>query len=478
MNTESRGNFLLQALLAIALVMAFMPFLAGRLSERRNDQIMTASSRHVARAARAAREFVRYNKDDLRYGVRVAGGDEFSDLLEPFGLPLGFIPQTAQGQKISLMTGKNANGVLALLVIKGSNLSAGARRELMARIGSDAAEAARNGILHGIGGWEKNLKDFGIRPDLDAIYVLIPIDDDFSELIRRNSKDIMRNRFHTDLDMGGYDVKNISQLSAKNAELDTASFGTLSITGSSNDRRFKNKIELLIANKAVFQTRDSAGALNISRGDLIAKSLSAYTLFRYGLIGSVEAESASLNSLAMAAGRTSFVGPYDWDIHGDAILSNVSIDTEQLEISGFINASRGQDVFIDSTELMYSTKSGIEARTVSAAYLTLRDQISSSLLAGGSGAIILDVRPAGVSVLPDVLSENIDNDSFEILKNPGNDDSETVGCRNIISGLPGAPYYNNNSVAQNLVCQYVFWSRLERRINIKQCRLDGRSNCG
>ena len=58
----------------------------------------------------------------------------------------------------------------------------------------------------------------------------------------------------------------------------------------------------------------------------------------------------------MAVGRSGFIGMYDWDIHSDVILNNVSIDTEHLEINGFINASRGQDVFIDKDELTYSTK--------------------------------------------------------------------------------------------------------------------------
>ncbi len=478
MQSNMRGNFLLQALLAIALVMSFMSFMAPKLAARKSDAVMAAIARQTETATRAARQFVRANKSGIVYGPRNITDDEFSDLLEPFGLPLGFIPLTAAQQKISLLTSKNDSGILALIVLHGGKISDIKRRELMARIGPQAALPNDDGVLQGIGGWEKSLKDFGIKPEPAAIYILIPTDDDFSELIRRNANDFVRNKFHIDLVMGGMSVKNITAFSGKNAQLGTANFGTLSITGSSDERKFKNKIEMVSAERAVFQTRDGANALNISRGDLNAKSLSAQTLFKYGSPGAVDAGTTSINSLSMAVGRTGFIGMYDWDVHSDVVLNNVSIDTEHLEINGFINASRGQDVFIDKDELTYSTKNGIETRKLNAASITLRDQVSSALLSGSDGAVIMDIRPAGVSVLTDVLSDSINNDEFEILKNPAIDDGETVSCRNIISALPSAPTYNSKSAAQNIVCQFVFWQRLERRINIKQCMLDGGSNCG
>lgn len=470
---EETGNFLLQALLAIALIMAFMPMLAQKLSDRKNDMNMSASARHIVAAATAGREFVRASLDDIPYGLQTFTDGDFSDLLEPFGLPLGFVPITPQNQKISFITAKKDDDFMAALVLNGGKMSKTLKAELMMRIGPDAAAADDKGILRGIGGWDVNLKDFGIKPDMDAIYVLVPKDDDFSELVRRDSKDKVRNRFHTNLDMGGFSVVNANSILSSNTRLDIANFGTLSINGSGGDRKFKNNIELISANRAVFQTRDGANALNITRGDLVANSVSAQTLFKYGMPGAIEADTVSVNSLALSAGRTGFVGPYDWDVRGDMVLSNVSLNTEILEIGGFINASRGQDVFIDESELTYSSRHGIEVGAIQSAHITLRDQISSALLTEGDGATILDIRPAGVSVLPDVLLETINNDDFKILKNPEEDDSATVSCKNIIDGLFNAPDYHRNSVAQNIVCQYVFWHRLERRINLKQCKLDG-----
>ena len=455
-----------------------MPFVAQKLSLRKSDSSLSAIARQANNATRAAREFIMASKESLAYGQQDISDEDFSDLLEPFGLPLGFIPQTSAGQKISLLTAKNESGILGLIVLRGGNLSEVKRRELIARIGPDGAMADKDGVLRGVGGWEKNLKDFGIKPDVSAIYILIPSDDDLTELVRRKTENSARAKFHTNLSMGDFSIKNITSLSSKNAELDAGNFDTLSITGVGDNRRLKNKIGLLTADRAVFQSNNGDNPLNIYRGDLKANTLSGRSLFKYGLPGSVSVNSASINSLSMSAGRTGFYGMYDWNVHSDVILNNISIDTEYIEINGFINASRGQDVFIDENELTYSTKSGIEAKKITTAFITLRDQVSSSLLSGGDGAIIMDVRPAGVSVFPDVLSTTINNDNFQILKNPDLDDSETVSCRTIISSLPSAPNYNSNSVSQNIICQFVFWQRLERRINIKQCRINGLSNCG
>jgi hypothetical protein len=477
LQSESRGNFLLQALLAVALVMIFMPFLAQKLSSRKNDYSLNAIAQQTNSAVRAAREFIRVSKDNLAYGQQNIAGEDFSDLLEPFGLPLGFIPQTIIGQKISLLTVKNESEILSLIILHNGDLSEVKRRELISRIGPNAATSDKNGVLQGVGGWNKNLKDYGIKPDISAIYVLVSTNDDFSELVRRKTNDPDRSKFYTDLNMGNFSIKNITSLVSKNADLNNGNFNTLSIVGSSDNRRFKNKINYLTSDRAVFQSNNGDNPLNIYRGNLKTNSLSGRYLFKYGLPGYVYVNTALINSLSMSVGRTGFYGMYDWNVHSDVILNNISIDTEHIEINGFINASRGQDVFIDEYELTYATKSGIEAQKISTAFITLRDQVSSALLSGIDGAIVMDIRPAGVSVLPDVLSDTINNDEFQILKNPDLDDGEVVSCKTIISSLPSAPAYNSNSISQNIVCQFVFWQRLERRINIKQCKINGQTNC-
>jgi hypothetical protein len=73
------------------------------------------------------------------------------------------------------------------------------------------------------------------------------------------------------------------------------------------------------------------------------------------------------------------------------------------------------------------------------------------------------------------LITSINNDAFEILAHPAEDDATTVNCKSIITSLGNA--YNQKSLAQYIICQYVFWQRLEHRIDIKQCLIGGGGDC-
>jgi hypothetical protein len=37
--------------------------------------------------------------------------------------------------------------------------------------------------------------------------------------------------------------------------------------------------------------------------------------------------------------------------------------------------------------------------------------------------------------------------------------------------------YNDQSLSQYIICQFVYWHRLEKRIDIKQCLLSGKGGC-
>ena len=74
--------------------------------------------------------------------------------------------------------------------------------------------------------------------------------------------------------MGNFSIKNITSLVSKNADLNNGNFNTLSIVGSSDNRRFKNKINYLTSDRAVFQSNNGDNPLNIYRGNLKTNSLS------------------------------------------------------------------------------------------------------------------------------------------------------------------------------------------------------------
>ena len=447
---KQSGNFLLQALLALTLVFAFVPFLVGKIASRDNAAQMYATTNQIETAYTAARIYIRENKDDLPYKKSEITKDKFVDLLENYGLPLGFNPRTSFGQDISLFIDKNEDGIISYVKISGGKLSKIQLAELARRIGFYATMVD------------------------NSIHISIPIDVMYSDIVSKKEGN-QNIGFLSELDMNENSIDKIGVLFSRNAEFETGEFNSLALYGVETSRNDTNKISDFYMGKAVFQSADGGAALTISRGDLTVGDASLRTIAKFGSAGSFESNSASVYDFSMTEGRTSFTGPSDWLVRGNVRADNFSFTVERMDIGSFIDASRGQDVYVDATTLQYVTNTGIDVKNIYAANITLRDQTSYGLLNGQTGPAIIDVRPAGVSVLPDVSIDTINNDSFEIIADPKDDEGNMVTCKDIISGI--GETYNEKSLSQNIICQYVFWQRLESRINIKQCLMDGRSDC-
>ncbi len=448
---QERGNFLLQALLALGLIFAFIPFLTRNIAGRDSDARMYSATRQVDLAQTAARIFIRENARDIPYETTVVSGNDFSDLLEPYGLPLGFVPRTALGQDISLVMHKTPMAVSAYIELSGGDLSELARAELARRIGFYA-----------------NVVEENVR-------VGVELTDIYSDVVRRNEPNFDNSGFLSDLDMGAFVLDNVGSLFALNGEFNSAEFNTLTISGIEAGRDATNEIETMTAAKAVFQSKTGESALTLTRGTLYADGVQTRTISNYGDTGNFVADDVSIYELSMTAGRTAFSGPGDWLVHGNVVSNRVSLSVERLDVSSYINVTRGQDVYIDGETLEYNSKSGIEVGTLYTSNITLRDQTSNALGSGKAGSVILDVRPNGTTMLPDAWLEGVNNDAFEIIDIPSADDGKTVSCESIIEKYEGA--YNKQSLSQYLICQYVYWQRLEKRINIKQCLMAGGSGC-
>jgi len=445
------GSFLLQALLALTLVFAFIPFFAGKISNRDTAAQMYAATEQVETAYAAAHTYVREQKDNFPYKKIELSETQFIDTLTPYGLPLGFVPITSLKQKISLVIDKNDKGIICYIKITGGNLSKMRVAELTLRIGFYAEMKNNN-----------------------TINVYIPLDTVYSDIVTK--KETNENiGFLSELDMGDNNIDKIGVLFARNGDFETAQFGTLTLYGLESGRQEKNKITDMFANKTIFQSADGGAALSLSRGDLHVGDISVRTISKFGNAGSFESDVASVYDFSMSEGRTGFAGPTDWLVRGSVRADNFNFTTERLSIGAYIDASRGQDVYVDPTSLEYNSKSGIDVQTISAANITLRDQTSYGLLNGQTGPVLIDIRPAGTSVLPDVYVDNINNDSFEIIADAKDTTGKTVSCKEIINALDGV--YNSKSLAQNIICQYVFWQRLENRIDIKQCLMNGGNDC-
>ena len=447
---NQRGNFLLQALLALTLVFAFMPFFAKKLSSRDEAAQMYAATEQIETAYNAARIYLREQKEKLPYKREELSENRFVDVLENYGLPLGFVPQTAFKQKLSLVIDKNQNGIRSYIKVGSGNLSKIQLAELARRIGFYA-----------------DVKGTSIE-------VTIPIDVMYTDIVSKKETD-ENVGFLSELDMNDNSIDKIGVLFARNAAFESAQFNTLVLYGIDSGRDGRNKISDMYAERTVFQSADGGAALTLSRGELNVSDLSLRTISKYGTAGGFESNSASVYDFAMSEGKTGFTGPSDWHVHGAVRADNFKFVVDRLDIGSYLDASRGQDVFIDSTSLSYSTKMGVEVKNIYAANISLRDQTSYGLLNGQSGPLLIDIRPAGTSLLPDVYVDTINNDSFDIVADAKDISGKTVSCKDIITEI--GETYNSKSLAQNIICQYVFWQRLESRINIKQCIEDGRNDC-
>lgn len=449
---NSRGNFLLQALLALTLLFAFIPFIAIKLLGRENDALMYATTRQIDNATTAARIYIRENAHNLPYERTIISGNSFSDTLEPYGLPLGFVPKTALGQDISLVIDKTPESVSAYLELRGGNLNELKRAELVRRVGFYAMDA-----------------------NDDTVHVGVVLDDIYSDVVRRNEVNVDAGAFLVDLDMGGFALSGGGRIATRRGEFDGAEIGLLTINGVESGRKVRNNISIMVSDKTIFQSQTGESALSLTRGSLIVGNVVGKTISAYGDTGNLTTNNASVYNFSMTAGRTGFSGPPKWNIRGNVVTSKINFSVERLDINSFLNVARGQDVYIEGDTIEASNNSGIDTNTIHTSNITLRDQTSDELARGGSGAVILDIRPAGTSLLPDAYVSTIDNGVFAILANPSDSRTNTVDCKSIISSVQGV--YNQRSLSQYIICQYVYWQRLEKRINIKQCLLAGKSGC-
>lgn len=427
-----------------------MPFFAGKLSSRDTAAQMYAATEQIETAYNAARIYLREEKDNLPYKKQEISGNTFVDTLEFYGLPLGFVPETSFKQKMSLVVDKNQNGIRGYLKVTDGNLSKIQTAELARRIGFYATIKGSD------------------------IEIVIPIDVMYSDIVSKKETD-ENVGFLSELNMDNNSIDKAGVLFARNGVFETAQFNTLVLYGVESNKNERNKISDMYANRTVFQSADGGAALTISRGELNVSDLSLRTISKFGTAGGFESNFAAVYDFSMAEGKTGFVGPSDWNVHGSVRADNFSFTTDRVEIGSYLDASRGQDVYIDSKSLSYSTKMGVEVSNIYAANITLRDQTSYGLLNDQGGPLLIDIRPAGTSVLPDVLVDTINNDTFDIIYNAKDMDGKTVSCRDIITGL--GETYNSKSLSQNIICQYVFWQRLEARIDIKQCWVSGRNDC-
>ena len=87
---KQSGSFLLQALLALTLVFAFIPFFAGKISARDSAAQMYSATEQIETAYNVARAYILETKNSLPYKKTELSDEKFINTLGGYGLPMGF----------------------------------------------------------------------------------------------------------------------------------------------------------------------------------------------------------------------------------------------------------------------------------------------------------------------------------------------------------------------------------------------------
>lgn len=429
MNNQ-KGNFLLQTLLALSLITAFMPFFTNKIISRDKTIKIVALVNQIDSIELASRRYIKENINNFEFKTYLLSGNDFIDIMESYGMPLGFIPKTNFNQDISLLIKKD-DDISAYLKLSGGNLNNLERSQLKNSISNQYKE-----------------KENG------DIYITIPIDEEYSDIVNKVEKN--NSFFMSDLNMGEFSIENIKNIITENIETSTLESNLIKILNLDKNSLL-NKIQ---TNIAIFKNKNGKSPLNIIQGTLNIDNLNTVSISKYGDSGNLTARNISTFELSMEPEKTSFSIPLNTYIKGNLISNNINYKINKLIIKSSLSVIN-KPTFEDYKNI--DKKYGIDAEIISTSNITLRKQTSSYLKNNSNAEILFDIRPSSVSFMKDINITTINND-FKVIQNNGNIYS-TEHCSSVIKKLN--INYNNNSLSQNIICQYIFWRNLEERINIK-----------
>jgi len=493
---KQSGNFLLQALLALTLVFAFLPFLAGKLSSRDRDAKMYAAKQLVETAHTVARIYIRENKDNITYDNDIIFSDRskpdgtcphtlMSDEkhyfceLEPYGLPIGFNPKTALGQDISLVINKerledNTYTIDAFVNMSGGNLSEVELKQLARMIGFYAHEDSE----------EKTIR------------VHVPFDiwdtEYYSVLVRRDEPDPENAQFDVELNMGNNNITSVENIDATSMDANNTVIGKSSnnngslniniATDSASSFATKIKVGSWSVDDSLYfydggsilgTMSDSALVLNISSGETVKITGSTVT----GTIGENGASVGNVSNETKIANNFTFSGAFsakDWNIEKTTIATPVSFSAPNEHETLTVDASSA--ISISGNMSCATTGSSDREHGVTAESVVSNRIYHPADSVGRPG---IDLQPMSTTNIQDIyVKDSID--AYQIFTDPFKKLEQTTvnGCLTISNGeysgaLAGLlstdalKKIDMHSLLAHIICQYIFWERLERKMNYK-----------
>lgn len=484
---NQRGNFLLQALLALTLAFVFMPFFASKLSVRDMNAKMHSVTQQVEYVYEAATNYLRENKNDLNYGETNYDDDILVKVLRPYGLPLGFRNETIFGQTMSLNIVKKEDFIGAEIKISGGELSNIQVAELIRRINLFARDEGDGNISVFVP------VDSSVTSYTDIVLKEEPEDGIFLSALKMGLEDEDGNVLerHNIDGLGGLgseftddDVNNVTN-GAQTGSFDTGEFRKITLFGKEGST-FKNNIDSF----NVTGSTDIYGFLKIGGADLNIGSnmtvnyISAssgnadipgdYLFASEKFLASLNTHRLKTNDFMVIGNSDNFTLPSKWTQIGQNLSApNYKLNARPDDGSGVVDVHT--DVFA------VEDKGTIDAASNTGGGIEVDDLIAENIIVGESGIedlkdgvqsnIIFKISPAGESLFEDVYVEifngnQINNGKIYIIQDPGKQNSTLKSCEQIFDEKDYIKY-NKYSLAQHIICQYLFWERLEHRINIR-----------
>lgn len=427
------GNFLLQALLGLTLVFAFLPFFVGKLASRDMTAKLYSVKELVDTAQNAARIYLTEVKDDLPYPAVYVYSEEpnsnhnFLSTLTKYGLPLGFNPKTIFNQYINFVIEKqrDAEGqpiIYAYLKIPQGNMSKMQLAELTRMIG---VYAIRN---------NNTIK----------VYVPIKEEAEYQEVVLRQEP-ANANGFQVDLDMGFNSVSDFSQLT-----IGTESDGV----GDINESQFTN---LIFPNEVTIGGLNVLGKATYKKGLETSKKITIRNrLDNVAIIGKPErienmyTSDAEIGSFYSTPNTT--VSAANWHIKSEVRAPTLNVTSKYVK-------------FVDVNVLAIDSKNfDIETKKIYVGSVEGKDSLFSS---DQQYKPISNVNPGDVMEFDDFTINDINWKNMAIIENKYSSAPGTKQCIKVLGEALSGTNVNDISpfsLIGMILCKYIFLERLERRI--------------
>lgn len=439
---KQSGNFLLQALLALTLVFAFLPFLAGKLSSRDMTNKLYSAKEIIDTAQIAARIYLTENIDSLAYKTYIYSdaGDSpnFFTTLEPYGLPLGFKAKTIFNQNIDFVIDKQYIAgqpmVDAYLKVDQGNMTKYQMSELTRMLGFYAVK------------------------EQDYIKVYVPTteqESEFQDIVLR-SEPANAIGFKDSLDMNGNDIVNVKEMGKD--YLLTANVDEDGIGGFTN-LTFKEPVtidKLSVSNSVTFR-----GKLKTSG------KISAFNIIDGGNIGG---DGSVVNNILTAGTNV-----------GTLLINNAVLYAKLWDVGGEVNAPYAifkiENLSLSNVDVKFyeaacsgergRANCGVSVDTLRASKIRYTDSAGKQTDVG--------VDPGDVFQFDDVIINSIAWKNIALIRHRygyGSGTSGVVSCDSVISGTFQSDNHlslDEHSLIGLIACKYIYLERLERRIKRYIC---------